>query len=401
VQHVQAGLWWPAADPGKLRAAAAAWRSVAADLEAVSASASAVARSVTAENQGQAVDAFEAYWVGRWTGGSGALRAVADGAQALAAALDRYAAAVEKARARIQELIAAAVTVAIIGVGLTVLTVGVSDVAAGAVAGTLVATAAAVGMELSAEVAAIIATALVITSMGALQGGLSDLAIQTERIACFHDQPSIDWNEIGQWAAFGALAGTAGAGASTGLRAAAQIGAPTVGRIGERLGVEELPAWTSTRLGRRIGSMAAGAAGGAGTAALTDEVTTGQIDAADVLTGAFAGAGGGWVAGQPVYKRLTWVQQCDMLMAASRGKGQFGVGSATAADADILGHAWVGEGYTIASDGTTIVSADGLRQYRPPAYKPRQGRYQANLEWKLHGLRAWQSNAHIEIIDLP
>ena len=87
-----------------------------------------------------------------------------------------------------------AVTVAIIGVGLTVLTVGISDVAAGAVAGSLIAAAAAVGIELSTEVAAIIATGLVFTGMGALEGGLSDLAIQGERVCYFHDQATIDWN---------------------------------------------------------------------------------------------------------------------------------------------------------------------------------------------------------------
>ena len=105
---------------------------------------------MAAENQGEAIEAFSAYWGSRWNGGSGALPAVAEGARALADGLDRYASAVERARARIEELVAAAATVAIIGIGLTVLTVGISDVAAGAVAGTLIAAAAPVGFELSA-----------------------------------------------------------------------------------------------------------------------------------------------------------------------------------------------------------------------------------------------------------
>ncbi|MBJ7597997.1 hypothetical protein [Candidatus Nephthysia bennettiae] len=75
VQQTQAGLWWPAADPGKLRSAAAAWRSLAADVESVSGAASAVVSGVAAQNQGQAIDAFEAYWRSRWAGGSGALPA--------------------------------------------------------------------------------------------------------------------------------------------------------------------------------------------------------------------------------------------------------------------------------------------------------------------------------------
>jgi len=301
VQHAQAGLWWPAADPGKLREAATAWRSLAADLESVSRAASVVIGGVAAQNQGQAIDSLEAYWQSRWVGGSGALPAVTEGARALADGLERYAVAVEQARARIQELIAATATVVIVGVALTVLTVGMSDVAAGAVAGSLIAAAAAVGIELSTEVAAIIATALVFTGMGALEGGLSDLAIQWERVGYFHDQASVNWNEVLQWAETGALTGAAGAG----LRTVVQAGAPTVGRIGARLGVAELPAWASTPLARRVGSMAGGAAAGAGTAALTDEVTTGHVNGPDVIMATFAGASGGWIGSRPGSSAVT------------------------------------------------------------------------------------------------
>lgn len=87
--------------------------------------------------------------------------------------------------------------------------------------------------------AAIIAGALVFTSMGALEGGLSDLAIQTERVAYFHDQHSIDWTEVAQWAGTGALTAGVGAGAGAGLRAVAATGAPVLARIGARLGVSE------------------------------------------------------------------------------------------------------------------------------------------------------------------
>ncbi|MDQ6920272.1 MAG: hypothetical protein M3170_01570, partial [Candidatus Dormibacteraeota bacterium] len=234
VQHAQVGLWWPAADPARLRAGAAAWRSLAADVEAVSEPASAVARGVVAENQGHAVDAFEAYWGSRWVGGNGALPAVAEGARALAEALDRYAAAVDKARAQIEELIVAAATVAIVGVALTVVTVGISDVAAGAVAGSLIAAAAAVGIELSTEVAAIIATGLVFSSVGALEGGLSDLAIQGERVGYFHDQASINWNEVLQYSAVGAAT-------------AVEAAAPALARIGARLNVGRVPAGAGAR----------------------------------------------------------------------------------------------------------------------------------------------------------
>jgi filamentous hemagglutinin len=119
----------------------------------------------------------------------------------------------------------------IIGVALTVLTVGISDVAAGAVAGSLIAAAAVVGIELSTEVAAIIATGLVFTGMGALEGGLSDLAIQGERMGYFHDQAAINWNEVLQYTAVGG----ATAGVTFGAGAAIEAGAPALGRIANRL----------------------------------------------------------------------------------------------------------------------------------------------------------------------
>jgi hypothetical protein len=60
--QVQAGLWWPAAEPGRLRAAAAIWRSLLSEVETISGSASTVVRGVAGDNQSQAIDAFEAYW---------------------------------------------------------------------------------------------------------------------------------------------------------------------------------------------------------------------------------------------------------------------------------------------------------------------------------------------------
>ena len=227
-QQVQVGLWWPAADPAKLRASAGAWRRLADDVEGVSRVASQAALQLSSQNQSEAVSAFEACWAQRWTGGSGCLPAVAEAARGLSAALDNYAGAVEKAQLRIKELIAAVATAVVIGAVLTVVTVGVSDLAAGAVAGSLVAAAAAVGVELSAEAAAIITAGIFATSLGMLEGGLADLAIQGERVGYFHDQPSIDWNEV----FVNAAVGGATAGASFGAASAA----PALGRIAARLG---------------------------------------------------------------------------------------------------------------------------------------------------------------------
>ena len=89
-----------------------------------------------------------------------------------------------------------------------------------------------------------------------------------------------------------------------------------------------------------------------------------------------------------------------MLREALAGKGNFGVGVASAEQAEIVGRAWVGEGYTVASDGTTLLSKDGLRQFRPSSFKPQLGKNQANLEWRLKPDGQWQGNGHIDVINV-
>src|SRR5690606_31556792 len=88
-----------------------------------------------------------------------------------------------------------------------------------------------------------------------------------------------------------------------------------------------------------------------------------------------------------------------MLRDAARLKGNFGIGSATRMEADVLGYAWVGDGWRWSSDGKAMVSADGLRVYRPPSWKPDLGKYPANLEWKVEGISQPQGNAHIDILE--
>jgi hypothetical protein len=98
-----------------------------------------------------------------------------------------------------------------------------------------------------------------------------------------------------------------------------------------------------------------------------------------------------------------WARQSGVLRSAAAGKGNFGLGSATADEAESLGRAWVGNGYRVASDGKTLVSRDGMRQFRPPSYKPTLGTYQANFEQRMAGQmsRQWFSNGHLDISDLP
>lgn len=90
-----------------------------------------------------------------------------------------------------------------------------------------------------------------------------------------------------------------------------------------------------------------------------------------------------------------------MLRDAAKGKGNFGVGSATQEQAVAAGRAWVGDNATLASDGKTWVSQDGLRQFRPPSYKPNLDLWQANFEWRVVPRGSWLGNGHLDITDLP
>jgi len=94
-----------------------------------------------------------------------------------------------------------------------------------------------------------------------------------------------------------------------------------------------------------------------------------------------------------------WAQLSGMLRDASSGKGNFGLGSGTASQAQRAGLAWVGKGYSVASDGKTLLSSDGLRQWRPPAYKPNLDMWQSNFEWRSIPRGQWQGNGHLDIMD--
>jgi hypothetical protein len=90
-------------------------------------------------------------------------------------------------------------------------------------------------------------------------------------------------------------------------------------------------------------------------------------------------------------------KEIGILRDAARGRGNHGLGSATADRAVAVGEAWVGPGARLASDGKTLLSADGLRQFRPPSWKPRQNMTQANFERRLVPEGLWSGNGHLDI----
>ncbi|MGO4574367.1 RHS repeat-associated core domain-containing protein [Microvirga sp. 2TAF3] len=89
-----------------------------------------------------------------------------------------------------------------------------------------------------------------------------------------------------------------------------------------------------------------------------------------------------------------------MLEEASQKTGNFGMGKASAQEADELGKAWVGPGPRVTSKGY-LESSDGLRQYRGPSEKPNSPfaptGVQANFESRSQPRGAWESNGHLDI----
>lgn len=86
---------------------------------------------------------------------------------------------------------------------------------------------------------------------------------------------------------------------------------------------------------------------------------------------------------------------------AAKGKGNFGIGAGTQGQAATAGRSWIGEGSKLASDGKTLVSRDGLRQWRPPSFKPNLDKWQSNFEWRIEPRGQWQGNGHLDITDVP
>jgi hypothetical protein len=179
VETVQFGLWWPAADPAQLREAADAWRTMVAEAEAVAASVSGTAGSVLGSNDSEAVAGF-----GRlWSSCRRDLERATEDCRALARALDEYADAVDEARGAVMRLIAEAAAAVVIGIGLSVLTAGISAAGASAMASALVANAARVGIVLGMRAATIISRVAVFATVGSVEGMAADLVLQTRRHA--------------------------------------------------------------------------------------------------------------------------------------------------------------------------------------------------------------------------
>jgi hypothetical protein len=93
--------------------------------------------------------------------------------------------------------------------------------------------------------------------------------------------------------------------------------------------------------------------------------------------------------------QIRYTQQLSRISALVGGN--YGLGSATYDDAIKAGEEWVGKGYRVSKDGSSWISEGGLRQFRPPSYKPKLGITQANFQWRTVNKGAWVSNGHLDI----
>ena len=101
----------------------------------------------------------------------------------------------------------------------------------------------------------------------------------------------------------------------------------------------------------------------------------------------FIGSGAGSIASRQISQAeiQQMARMSGMLRNVSKNKGNVGMGTATRAEADAMGKAWVGSGYRVSKrDANVFVSSDGMRVYRAPTTK-RPSQYnttgvQANFE---------------------
>lgn len=132
---------WPAANEAGLREAAIAWHGLAESIRDSYGVANSCAASLTTNNAGAAIDAFEKYWK-QYGGAKGALPLAASACDALSRACSQYADAVAETKRKIEEIGAAAAAALVIGTVGAIFTFGASEAAADATAVSLAGLAA-------------------------------------------------------------------------------------------------------------------------------------------------------------------------------------------------------------------------------------------------------------------
>ncbi|MFJ9842340.1 hypothetical protein ACIRYZ_18010 [Kitasatospora sp. NPDC101155] len=212
------GMWWPDADPDKLRKVADAWEAMATAIDNVTVPTNQAAAAIVANNHGPAIDAFGKFW-GQYYGGKdsagkgkGWLPETADACRSLAKALRDFAHEVDKAIKKLEEEAAIVGGTLVVGTALAIVTFSISaDIAAATAAG-IVATAASVGVTVSGAIATIAATVLVGAAFGAVEAITVDLAVAQPIRVEFFDDGGYSFTEAVDSAETGGIMGAAGGG---------------------------------------------------------------------------------------------------------------------------------------------------------------------------------------------
>ncbi|MEU7057481.1 RHS repeat-associated core domain-containing protein [Streptomyces sp. NPDC046197] len=172
------GLWWPEADPDKLRDAAKAWRAFAESVDDVRSPVNRSASGIIHNNTGESIEAFHKFW-DRYAKGKdgGWLSDLAKSSRDMAYALDKFAGTIDDAINKLWTRIAIDAVVIAGGITLAIMTAGIASGAAAAAADAVIEFGATIGVGVSAVVADIIGGAFAGVAFGGVESVTIDAAV--------------------------------------------------------------------------------------------------------------------------------------------------------------------------------------------------------------------------------
>ncbi|MFI6847130.1 hypothetical protein OG535_20310 [Kitasatospora sp. NBC_00085] len=276
------GMWWPDADPGKLRKAAAAWDAMATAIDNVTAPTSQAAAALIENNHGPAMDAFATFWHRYYEGGKGWLPDSAKACRNLAEALRKFADEVDKAVKKLEEEAAIVGASLVAGTALAFFTAGLSEAAAGVATAGVIAAAEALGVAVSETIAAIAGTVLTGVVFGAVEAVTVDLAVAQPIRVSFGDG-GYSLTEALSAAETGGVMGGAGSGLGAGGRVVATAAESADSASVALAAAGKLAAAADTIPGRMV-------TGAALTAGAGEVFQTGPVMPLDLVLGAVGGA---------------------------------------------------------------------------------------------------------------
>jgi RHS repeat-associated protein len=107
--------------------------------------------------------------------------------------------------------------------------------------------------------------------------------------------------------------------------------------------------------------------------------------------------------GLPAAEGLSAAEMFGFLREAATRPGNWGDLSATAAESNAMGEAFVGPGARPTGDGLGLISENGMRRYRFPTWKEGEQKVQSNFEWRSKPKGSWSGpgtgNAHLVVRD--